>query len=313
MGNRYVIIGFAFLLAVFGCEKEVNLDDRITIIQGDSDAADIAKMNGWIYSRMKDVYFWSDELKDSLEYDYSLAPDKFFASLKVAADRFSYSEPNSSYSGGTKGVNLNDSVKLDSIYSIGGKRIGYFYYTGFDTEADVTDVILKMKGVDELIIDVRSNPGGYVHTCTYLASLLVPTSCLGKLFYSASYNSRLGEFYKSTTGSERTYTYLLDNTLVRNRSLCLKRLWILAGSGSASCSELLVNSLRPYMQVIAIGETTVGKDVGMSPLENSRCKYRFWPITFRNYNAHGNPVPMTGLVPDYPVGDTAPAMLGDIR
>jgi Periplasmic protease len=295
-----------FLLAAFGCEKEPSISEITDVdIQGDEVVIkERIAINQWIFSNMKAIYFWSDQLKDSLDYDYSLGNDDFFKSMKVAEDRFSFCEANDKYSP-TKGVDLNHSVIIDSVYNNGGKRIGYFYYVGFETEADVIDVILKMKGVDELIIDERSNHGGYVATCTCLASMLVPIEHLGDLFYFSSYNDNLAQRNLIETGSLYTYTKFKNDALTRNRSLNLSRLWVLTGKESASCSELLINGLRPYMDVKVIGEKTVGKDVGMSPLVNRRCKFKFWPITFRSYNSEGVPVPTTGIEPDIPVENTA--------
>lgn len=248
---------------------------------------------------MAQNYFWSDQIRDSLDCDFSLPPDQFFRSLIVDEDRFSYCYPNDGYRPRTKGTDLNESVKLDSIYVIDGMRIGYFYYSGFETEADITDVILKMKGVEELILDVRNNPGGYVSTCIYLSSLIAPKEVRGKLFCSYRYNDRISRINEEKTGDKYTYSYFKDDALTANRSLSLKRLYVLTGTQSASASELLINCLKPYMPVIVIGSTTTGKDVGMSPLSSVFCKYVLMPITFRTYNADGKPVPITGIVPDF--------------
>ena len=248
---------------------------------------------------MKDYYFWADQMKDSLDCDYSLAPDKFFKELLVEEDRFSFCYPNSDYVPYTKGIDLNETVRVDSIYFVGGRRVGYFYYSEFDTEADVTDVMLKFRGVDDLIVDVRNNPGGYVQTCIYLSSLIVPAEARGRVFCSYEYNSRRRRINMEQTGDEYAYAYFRDNALVANRSLSLDRVYVLTGPHSASCSELLINCLKPYMPVIVIGSVTTGKDVGMNVFSNRHCKYVLEPITFRTYNADGVSVPTTGIVPDF--------------
>ncbi|MCQ2181973.1 MAG: S41 family peptidase [Bacteroidales bacterium] len=275
---------------------------------------DIALQNRWIYTEMAQNYFWADRMKDSLDCNYALPPDQFFKTLIVEEDRFSYCYPNAEYCPPTKGTDLNESVKLDSIYVIDGTRIGYFYYSEFESEADITDVILKMKGVEELILDVRNNPGGYVATCIYLSSLIAPKEVRGKLFCSYRYNERISRINEEKTGDKYTYSYFKDDALTANRSLSLKRLYVLTGPRSASASELLINCLRPYMPVIVIGTSTTGKDVGMSPLSSRYCKYVLMPITFRTYNADGIPVPITGIVPDLPYDmDSVTGSIGDIN
>lgn len=295
-------------------EEDHFIEDYVSVVTNTDIEEDIASQDRWIYTEMAQNYFWADRMKDSLDCNYSLPPDQFFKTLIVDEDRFSYCYPNDGYRPRTKGTDLNESVKLDSIYVIDGMRIGYFYYSGFETEADITDVILKMKGVEELILDVRNNPGGYVATCIYLSSLIAPKEVRGKLFCSYRYNERISRINEEKTGDKYTYSYFKDDALTANRSLSLKRLYVLTGPRSASASELLINCLRPYMPVIVIGTSTTGKDVGMSPLSSGFCKYVLMPITFRTYNADGIPVPITGIVPDYAFDtDSISGNIGDIN
>ena len=70
----------------------------------------------------------------------------------------------------------------------------------------------------------------------------------------------------------------------------MKRLFVLTGSNTASSSELVINSLKPYLgnNVRLIGVQTFGKTVGMSVYDESE-KYGwiFSPVTFRSYNKEG--------------------------
>lgn len=308
--TKYPLLFFIFFLCISCVEEDLFINDSVSVAIDTDAEEDFASQDRWIYMEMKKNYFWADQMKDSLDCNYTMPPDQFFRTLIVDEDRFSYCYPNEAYRRQTKGLDLNESVKLDSIYVIDGKAIGYFYYSGFETEADVTDVILKMKGVDELIIDVRDNPGGYAMTCIYLSSLIVPKEARGKLFCSHRFNSRISRINKEKTGDECTYYFFRDDALTSNRALSLDRLYVLTGQHSASASEKLINCLRPYMPVVVIGSKTTGKDVGMSPLSSKTCKYVLMPITYRSYNADGNPVPTTGIVPDIYVEDTNPELLG---
>ena len=295
-------------------EDDILLKEEAPVASVDSS---IVKSNmlqdEWIYSVMRKNYLWADDLKDSLEYDYTLAPDKFFESMIVPQDRFSYCYLNPDYYGSTKGSELNATIALDTVYVVNGRRVGYLYYTEFETEADVTDAVLKIRPVDELIIDLRRNPGGSVQTGIYFASLIAPHSVEGKEFCSYRYNSSIAAQNRRNTGDECTYSYFMSGNLIRNRSFNLNRVFFLTSNNSASCSELIINCLRPYMQVITIGGTTRGKDVGMIVQKNDHCKYVLEPITFRTYNVEGIPVPETGIVPDIPVMNTNPSKIGDIE
>lgn len=296
----FFLMGMSLL---FSCVEEDVFLEKVVKIDEDKEIEEgRVFQNKWIYSVMKANYLWADKMRDSSSYDYSLLPDAFFESLLVSEDRFSYLETNDQYRPATRGTNLNETVRVDSVFRFEDRSVGYFYYSGFETEADVTDVVIKFKGIDDLVVDVRDNPGGYVKTCRYLTSLIVPPCNAGKLFCSYEYNSRISAENKMKTGDERTYDYLMDTERILQRNLNLSRVYILVGKRSASASELLINSLRPYMDVIVIGDRTVGKDVGMRSFQNNSCQYILHPITFRTYNADNESVPTSGIVPDIYVG-----------
>lgn len=297
--RKYIIL-IIFPLLVGCWEDDVFLPEINEIITDTEEIEWRIKQNIWIYKQMRHNYFWTDQLRDSSEYNYTLEPSQFFESMVVDEDRFSYCQPYDGYRPQTKGVNLNETVSLDTIYHSMGNKVGYFVYDNFATEADITDIVLKFNrvGIDELIIDLRDNPGGYVATCNYLASVIVPSEHLGEIFCVYRYNRYLSEELLLETGSSLHKEFLKNDKVTASRNLGLNRVVFFVNRRSASCSELLINSLRPYMEVIVIGETTVGKDVGMRGLYGLRYKYELYPITFRTYNALGDSVPMTGIVPD---------------
>ena len=314
--KRYTTFAFFIVFLCASCIQEDTFLDNNEGIGVDDDKLEwLLDQNTWIYSQMKEWYFWADEMPDSLDCNFRLEPEKFFESLKVPQDRFSYCKSNDDYHPRTKGTDLNETVKIDSIYLVADKRVGYFYYSGFDSSGDVTDVVLKFKNshIDELILDLRSNPGGSVSTGIHLCSLVAPKASLGKLFCTYRYNRTISEKKYASTGSQESSSYFNNDFLTQNRNLDLDRIFVLTGANSASCSELVVNCLRPYMEVITIGETTVGKDVGMHVLKNNFYKYILEPITFRTYNADRDSVPITGLIPMYPVEDNSRTLLGTVR
>lgn len=301
-------------LALSGCkEEDVFLDDITEVKENEYYAKWLEKQNSWIYSQMHKSYLWSDQLLDSLDYDYTLEPSQFYESMLVAEDRFSYCEYNDGYIPPMKGIGLNETVSFDSVYFSGGKKVGYFIYDEFASKADITDVVLKFKRqhIDELIVDVRNNPGGAVETCNYLASLLVPQKHIGDVFASYRYNRYLSQKLYEDTGSYIEVQYLKDDYLIRSRNLNMSRVFFLVNGHSASCSELIINTLKPYLKTVVIGETTVGKDVGMRACYGQKYMYRLWPITFRAYNVSGDPVPSTGIVPDIYVKDIPHKQIGD--
>lgn len=92
-------------------------------------------------------------------------------------------------------------------------------------------------------------------------------------------------------------------------SLNLPRVYCLVGNGTASASELVINSLEGIdLDVILIGEKTTGKNVGMEYEEYTvrNNTYRVVPITFQSYNAKGFGEYEKGFEPDILMDETNP-------
>jgi len=87
----------------------------------------------------------------------------------------------------------------------------------------------------------------------------------------------------------------------------LNRVFFLTSTGTASASELIINNLKPFMNVILIGEHTYGKNVGSFTITDNakRWNYGLQPITFKILNAldqsdYGS---VNGFLPDYALSD----------
>lgn len=209
--------------------------------------------------------------------------------------------------------NEKNSVLLDSIYDIEDKTIGYLCYLEY---ADIEDLILPLtkfatSGIDELILDLRYNPGGYVKTCKFLCNCIIPSAYYESIFQICSYNDRISQKYLHETGNEYSYSYfsglpqpgeeiLGDHAII---PLILDKITIITSSHTASASEATIICLKPYMDVISIGEQTVGKGVGSWLISNPKYKYAIQPITMRYYNSVGETTPDEGLEPDYYISD----------
>jgi hypothetical protein len=97
----------------------------------------------------------------------------------------------------------------------------------------------------------------------------------------------------------------------------LNRVFVLTSTGTASASELIINNLKPFMNVILIGEHTYGKNVGSFTITDNtkRWNYGLQPITFKILNSldqseYGT---VNGFLPDYALlDDVLPyKLLGD--
>ncbi|WP_456867413.1 S41 family peptidase [Galbibacter sp. BG1] len=222
-------------------------------------------------------------------------------------------------------------IHIHKTLDVNGTKIGYLMYNQFvaDFDEQLNDAFSQFKssGATELVIDLRYNPGGSVTSSTRLASLITG-QFTGSLFSKATWNSKWSDFDENNNFVDN-----IDGTALN--SLNLSKVYIIATDDSASASELLINGLDPWIQVIHIGDTTVGKNEfsitlidnpsGATPYaytgENSLAnanpnhKYALQPLVGTNENADGFSDFTTGLIPDIEkfevLGDLG--TLGDIN
>lgn len=224
-----------------------------------------------------------------------------------------------------------DPVFFDTLYNVGTSKIGYVVYHQFIPEPyqannkqydkKLDDIFNKFKtaNVNALIVDLRYNPGGYVSSATNLASLIVKGTA-NDIFYYKEYNTEVTETNLKKYGE--TYFYDKFASKSQNIGSQLNDVVFLVSSRSASASELLINGLKPYMNVTLVGGKTVGKNVGSVTLTDSRKKVKWGlqPIVSKSLNKDKKSDYSVGFTPDiaanegnilYPYGNTKDPLLGE--
>ncbi|MBF00516.1 S41 family peptidase [Flavobacterium coralii] len=190
--------------------------------------------------------------------------------------------------------------------------IGYLMYNGFfsnyDDELNAAIGQLKAQGINELVLDLRYNSGGSVRTATYLASMITG-QFNGDLFAQEQWNPKLQAYFQDENPAalQDRFTNQLSNGAAIN-NLNLTTVYILTTRSTASASELIINCLRPYIDVVVIGDVTTGKNVGSVTLYDSpnfsknnvsgSHTYAMQPIVLRINNAEGFGEYSSGLEPD---------------
>ncbi len=161
-----------------------------------------------------------------------------------------------------------DPVLFSNVYEIDGKKIAYLFYTGYKSNynGSLYKEFSKFKqaGVTDLVLDLRYNPGGSVTAATYLASLIAPETAVKEKspFTKMSYNEFVNDVAKKNNWDVTDYLGEYDKDREQNpigANLNLNKVYIIATESSASASELTTFCLRPYMDVVHIGEKTSGK------------------------------------------------------
>lgn len=162
----------------------------------------------------------------------------------------------------------------------------------------------KSQGIQDLVLDLRYNGGGYVSIAADLSAMIAGSQAANKTFLTYKYNS---------LNQSRNETYLFPvNTIPSEAQLGLSRVYVLTTANTASASELVINSLKPVLaNVIQIGTTSYGKPVGMVPTSN--CGYVYAAINFESLNANGEGGYYDGIAPTATctVSDNLSTILGD--
>ena len=217
-----------------------------------------------------------------------------------------------------------DPVYLDSVYTFNDKKIGYLVYNEFiagpynsttetyNQELDNVFTKFKARGINELVVDLRYNPGGGGDVATNLASLIAPGVSPSKVFFSQQYNSNLTADFQKQYGANFNVVNFTSKAANPGN---LTRVFVLTTDHTASASELLINGLKPYMTVNVVGDTTYGKNVGSTTIvdKTGAIKYGLQPIIVKAFNSAGQSDYTNGFVPNAVVLERLPYKpLGDV-
>ena len=190
-----------------------------------------------------------------------------------------------------------DSVPLVTTISTPTGKVGYVLYTSFLTLAGEGALIdafkqLKAEGVSDLVLDLRYNSGGYVYISSQLSYMIAGAKTKDKTYERYLYNSlrdaetndpdNATPFFDTASGFRGTNT-VEDAPLP---TLNLGRVFILTSDGTASASESVINGLRGIdVEVVLIGDTTVGKPYGFLDVDN--CGTTYLAVEFKGVNQKG--------------------------
>jgi hypothetical protein len=204
------------------------------------------------------------------------------------------------------------------VNSTGGRSVAYLQLRNED-EGSQDELIAAFRqiqahgGVQDLVLDLRDNLGGFVYSALTAASMITGPANDGKVFERLVFNDKRGasslEFSGRVQFSDGDAPQFPVGTALPR--LGLDRVFILTGgdtaSGDVTCSaaESIINSLRCVgVQVIRLGETTCGKPYGFS--EKVNCGYSFYAIEFQGFNAQGFGDYQGGFEPMCRISDQVP-------
>lgn len=205
--------------------------------------------------------------------------------------------------------------------------VGYIFLSQFDFSGaySLLEAVqnFKSKQVKDLIVDLRYNPGGQVAFASFCA-LLFANIKENDIFakYQGNKNIKKLEDSFSATLQRQPEGYSFIAKEVLKEGLGLNRIYILTGPNTASASEMLINGLHPYVQVIQVGDKTYGKDMASTTIstpEEIHGVERSWhliPMVYKIYNKLDQGNYNAGILPQKPINefDFLPLVpIGDIQ
>ncbi len=236
-------------------------------------------------------------------------------------------------------VNITSApVQNTQVISTPTGEVGYMTFNDHISTAEqaLIDAVTQLNahnggaGIDDLVLDLRYNGGGWLDIASELAYMIagtVPTA--GQIFDELTFNDKhpatdpvtgqaLSPTPFHTTAMGAPFNGTSGQALP---TLDLPRVYVLTGNGTCSASEAIMNGLRGVgVEVIQIGSTTCGKPYGFYPTDN--CGTTYFTIQFKGSNALGfgdysdgfSPTNAAGAGEDLPgcsVADDFTRALGD--
>jgi C-terminal processing protease CtpA/Prc len=218
---------------------------------------------------------------------------------------------------------FEDPVGPGLVLKANTRKIGYL---GFESHyGNAQDQLIEslqsmaQEGIQELVLDLRYNSGGYLYIASTLASMLTPLPVLQTRpeFIRLQPNSKLTASYQDAVLRLSPFVQYVGNNAIFNAGsalpqLAIHRVYLLTTGATCSASESLINGLRGLgVTVHTIGDTTCGKPYGMTRQDN--CATAYYPIEFRGVNALGESDFSNGFAPRCEVPDDLDHERGDVR
>jgi len=189
-----------------------------------------------------------------------------------------------------------DPVPLVDVLDVGERKVGYVLFNSHiaTAEAALAAAVeqLRAAAIDDLVLDLRYNGGGYLGVAAGLAfEIAGPGPTAGRTFEELQFNDK----YTTTDpwGAEILPLPFLDRALGYDGSfegplphLDLARVFILTSGNTCSASESIINGLRGLdFPVTVVGTTTCGKPYAFRDVDN--CGTTYLTIQMRSVNAKG--------------------------
>ena len=197
------------------------------------------------------------------------------------------------------------------VINDGGRQVGYVNLRTFIDTADgaLRNAFAQFRaaGITDVVIDLRYNGGGLVSIAELMGDLLGRDRSTADVFSFTTFRTE-----KASSNTSRLFR-------PQSQSIAPTRIAFIGTGGTASASELVINSFIPYLgnRAALVGTNTYGKPVGQIALDRAQCDDRLRVVAFATQNANRQGDYYNGLAPfmsaTCQAGDDLAFPLGDAR
>lgn len=281
---------------ILGLERIGESNDLFAYVRyvlPDSDASEKNIKRGDLFLSINNEQLTMDNYRDLLSSDVELF------SIQLAQISGQTVTPTEISVDLVKAEIQENPIHIHKLIELNNAKIGYLMYNGFvadfDDQLESVFAEFQTQGINQLVIDLRYNRGGRTSSSIKLASMITGQFS-GEVFAQTQHNDKLSSLNED---------YLFEATAAQ---LKMDRLYVISSAETASASELLINGLSPYINVILIGDDTTGKNVGSYSIydwiddegnRNPRHTWAMQPITLKIANSEGFADFENGLQADY--------------
>jgi len=293
----------------------------VRLIQPNSNASTTALIRGQVFNKIDGITLTEDNLRMLLN------SETYTLNLATYNTNGTDAPEDDSLIDGTETIALTKTVYSENpifkteVITSNNEKVGYIMYNGFvsdyDAQLNAAFGEFQAQNIQSLILDLRYNPGGSVNSAAALGSMITGLSngVFAKLQYNSDLQSNNTDYNFRSTLSE-------GNSI---NSVGLDKVYVIATGSSASASEMIINSLKSYIDVVQIGTNTVGKSQASITLydspnfqrqgANPGHLYALQPLVAITVNKDNQAVPSTGMIPTVEVNENVSnyGVLGDIN
>jgi carboxyl-terminal processing protease len=308
---------YGFFIKAGAIDKEQPIDSVFWFVEyayDQSSAGQTGVQRGWYISRINGTPIGYDQAS------VNILNDVFFGTTTNANFEFTKQDGSAISANLTKTSFTANSILYKTVINAGTSKVGYLVFNQFFGQPSRNELsqafsYFQSQGINDLVVDLRYNPGGSVETEDTLSNFIAPSAANNQVMYQYVFNQTLQNNQHQLIRKKLGYGNIFgtaDNTIKFEKAggLNLSRVVFIVTGNTASASELLINNLRPYMDVKLVGDTTYGKPVGFFPIPIYN--YDIYPISFKTVNSAGNADYYNGFAPDKQAPDGVNKNWGDV-